>query len=191
MITTHVDRIPSGHLVDRVGDHVGDQPEGRRGREHIGAPREVTLMMSFWVVPASCAMSAPCLSAAVRQRASNHIAGALIVMDVFICCNGMSSNRAACRRCGRSVRRPCRPRPGPAPRRGQYPVCVGRSKSDGQTGLALGQVAPVQSIGLRRRRVPCVRFALPRAGHVTRRWDTARATSAGVTVPCHGLVTPR
>ena len=48
--------------------------------------------MSFCVVPASCARSAPCSSATATYSASSHIAGALIVMDVFASASGMPSN---------------------------------------------------------------------------------------------------
>ena len=49
--------------------------------------------MSFCVVPASCARSAPCSSAtATWYSASSHIAGALIVIEVFVSASGMPSN---------------------------------------------------------------------------------------------------
>ncbi len=59
-------------------------------------------MMSFWVVPVSAARagggSAPaaaaCSSATVRYSASRYIAGALIVIEVFIASSGMPSNSA-------------------------------------------------------------------------------------------------
>jgi hypothetical protein len=50
--------------------------------------------MSFCVVPASAAMSAPCSSAATWYSASNHMAGALMVIEVFIRSSGMPSNSA-------------------------------------------------------------------------------------------------
>ena len=43
MIAADVDRVPLRDLVDRVGDHVGDQPQRVLGREDVGAPREVLL----------------------------------------------------------------------------------------------------------------------------------------------------
>ncbi len=49
-------------------------------------------MMSFWVVPASSAGSAPCSSATTWYNASSHIAVALIVIDVFIRASGIPSN---------------------------------------------------------------------------------------------------
>jgi hypothetical protein len=51
-------------------------------------------MMSFWVVPPSFAKSALCSCATVRYSASMYIAGALIVIEVFICSSGMPSNSA-------------------------------------------------------------------------------------------------
>ena len=57
-------------------------------------PRDrYSLMMSFWVVPDSCAGSTPCSSAATWYIASSHIAVALMVIDVFISSSGMSWNR--------------------------------------------------------------------------------------------------
>ena len=43
MITADVDRIPLRNVVDGVGDHVGDQPKRRPGRKYIGATRKVFL----------------------------------------------------------------------------------------------------------------------------------------------------
>ena len=61
-------------------------------------PRErYSLMMSFWVVPASWAatssgdMSGFCSSATTWYIASIHIATALIVIEVFISVSGMSA----------------------------------------------------------------------------------------------------
>ena len=49
-------------------------------------------MMSFCVVPDSCAESAPCSSASDAYKASSHIAVALIVIEVLACASGMPSN---------------------------------------------------------------------------------------------------
>ena len=43
VVAADVDRVPARHLADRVGDHVGDQPQRRAGREHVGPAREVLL----------------------------------------------------------------------------------------------------------------------------------------------------
>ena len=43
VVGAHVDRVPLRDLVDRVGDHVADQPHRRRGREGVGPAREVLL----------------------------------------------------------------------------------------------------------------------------------------------------
>ena len=43
VVGADVDRVPARDLVDREGDHVGDQPHRRLRREGVGAPREVLL----------------------------------------------------------------------------------------------------------------------------------------------------
>ena len=43
VVGADVDRVPLGHVLDRVGDHVGDQPHRRRRREGVGAAREELL----------------------------------------------------------------------------------------------------------------------------------------------------
>ena len=43
VVGADVDRVPLRDVLDRVGDHVGDQPQRRRGREGVGAAREVLL----------------------------------------------------------------------------------------------------------------------------------------------------
>ncbi len=54
-------------------------------------------MMSFWVVPASCAATSSgdrsgfCSSATTWYIASSHIAVALMVIEVFISVSGISS----------------------------------------------------------------------------------------------------
>ena len=48
--------------------------------------------MSFCVVPASWARSAPCSSATATYSASSHMAGALIVIEVLASASGMPSN---------------------------------------------------------------------------------------------------
>lgn len=56
-------------------------------------PRDrYSLTMSFWVVPDSLVMSAPCSSATTWYSASSHIAVALMVIEVFIWSSGMSWN---------------------------------------------------------------------------------------------------
>ena len=43
VVGADVDRVPARDVLDRVGDHVGDQPHRRRGRERVGPAREVLL----------------------------------------------------------------------------------------------------------------------------------------------------
>ena len=43
VVGADVDRIPLRDVLDRVGDHVGDQPHRGRGREGVGAAREELL----------------------------------------------------------------------------------------------------------------------------------------------------
>ena len=43
VVGADVDRVPRGHLVDREGDHVGDQAHRGLGREGVGTAREVLL----------------------------------------------------------------------------------------------------------------------------------------------------
>ena len=43
VIGADVDRVPLGHVLDRVGDRVGDQPHARTRRERIGAAAQVLL----------------------------------------------------------------------------------------------------------------------------------------------------
>lgn len=57
-------------------------------------PRDrYSLTMSFWVVPVSLVMSAPCSSATTWYMASSHIAVALMVIEVLVRSSGMPSNR--------------------------------------------------------------------------------------------------
>ena len=49
--------------------------------------------MSFCVVPANADRGAPCSPATATYKASSHMAVALIVIEVFICSSGISSNR--------------------------------------------------------------------------------------------------
>src|SRR5204863_5439570 len=58
--------------------------DGSGGNTYVPRDRN-SLRMSFWVVPASDALGAPCSSATATYSASSHIAVALIVIDVFIC----------------------------------------------------------------------------------------------------------
>ena len=51
-----------------------------------------SLTMSFCVVPRNAVASTPCSAALATYRASSHAAGALIVIEVFICSMGMPSN---------------------------------------------------------------------------------------------------
>ena len=88
-----------------IGFHFGvlrtDQAIMSEVRRMLGAggntyvPRErYSLTMSFCVVPASFAWSAPCSSATATYSANSHIAVALIVMDVFASAIGMPSKSA-------------------------------------------------------------------------------------------------
>ncbi|RAO57299.1 hypothetical protein PSN01_03128 [Micromonospora saelicesensis] len=86
-------------------------------------------MMSFWVVPAQRARSAPCSSPTVPYRASSHIAGALMVIEVFVSASGRPSKSA--RMSPRwATGTPTRPTsPEASSWSGSYPVWVGRSKA--------------------------------------------------------------
>ena len=54
VVAADVDRVPLRDLGDGVGDHVGDQPQRRGRARRRRCPRDrYSLMMSFWVVPAS------------------------------------------------------------------------------------------------------------------------------------------
>jgi hypothetical protein len=86
-----------------IGFHFGmcctDQAMVSEIRRMLGAggntyvPRDrYSLTMSFWVVPASWSRGAPCSSATATYRASSHIAGALIVIEVLASAIGMPSN---------------------------------------------------------------------------------------------------
>ncbi|MDT4969993.1 MAG: hypothetical protein QOG22_136, partial [Pseudonocardiales bacterium] len=74
--------------------------DGAGGNTYVPRDR-YSLMMSFCVVPASRARSSArsmpaasaCSSDTVRYSASRYIAGALIVIEVFIWSSGMPSNR--------------------------------------------------------------------------------------------------
>ena len=43
VVGADVDRVPARHVLDRVGDGVGDEPQRRRRRERVGPAREVLL----------------------------------------------------------------------------------------------------------------------------------------------------
>ena len=43
VVGADVDRVPLRDVLDRVGDHVRDQPQARRGRERVGPAAEVLL----------------------------------------------------------------------------------------------------------------------------------------------------
>ena len=43
VVAADVDRVPLGDLRDRVGNHVGDEPQRRAGWEDVGPPRQVLL----------------------------------------------------------------------------------------------------------------------------------------------------
>ena len=93
-------------------------------------PRDrYSLMMSFCVVPASLAMSAPCSCATAWYRASSHMAVALMVIEVLLCSSGMpcSSARMSPRCPTGTPTRPTSPRA--STWSASYPVWVGRSNA--------------------------------------------------------------
>ena len=85
--------------------------------------------MSFWVVPVSSAMSAPCSSATTWYSAISHMAVALIVIEVLVWSSGMPPKRVRmCPRCPTGT--PTRPTsPRASTWSASYPVCVGRSNA--------------------------------------------------------------
>ena len=120
-------------------------------------------MMSFWIVPARSSGSAPCSSATTWYSASSHIAVALIVIEVFISAKRQASNSAPHLTQMRD-RHADLADLAAGERRVRVVAGLGRQvEGDRQSGLPLGQVAPIQRVGFRRRTVPGIRSHHPGA----------------------------
>ena len=136
VVAADVGRVPVRHLVDREGDRVGDQPHRGLGREGVGAAREV--LLDDVVLGRALELGAldPVLLGDGDVEAQQPGGGGVDRhRGVHLVERDAVEQRRACRPCGRSRRRPCRPRRGRGGGRGHSrSASAGRRRPRGRSG---------------------------------------------------------
>ena len=150
VVAADVDRVPPGHRRHRVGDHVGDQPHRRRRREDVGPPRQVLLDDVVLRGPGELRDVVPVLLGhRLVEREQPHRGGVDRHRRVHLVERDAVEERAHVADVGD------RDADLADLTDGELVVGVvaglrGQVEGHRQAGLALGQVAPVQGVGLGR-----------------------------------------